>query len=255
MKHSISLATIAGMLALASAGPIHAVTPAPDASPWSYEGATDPSHWGELSPEFTPCATGAMQSPIDVQGATPGNLPALAFHYRPARAKVVNTGHTIELRPLGDLTLTTPTGTYRLAQIHFHTPSETRFAGKAYPLAAHFVHEDHRGRVAAVVAVMYRLGKPNPQLANLFRTMPKDGGQPVPMPGKVNIGGLLPKSLEYYTFSGSLTTPPCTEGVQWYVIKRPLTVSGQQLAAFRTRYPMNARPVQPLDGREVRSGD
>ncbi|WP_343655798.1 carbonic anhydrase family protein [Cupriavidus sp.] len=256
MTHTLRAAAFCGAIVLGSASAI-ATPPPPGHDPhaWSYEGATDPSHWGELDPGFFRCATGEQQSPVDIHGATPAHLPPLAFHYRPTRAKVVNTGHTIEVRPAGDETLTTATGTYRLAQFHFHTPSETRFNGKAYPLSAHFVHQDDQGRVVAVVAVMFRMGKPNPQLATLFRTLPGQGAQPVQMPGRVNIAGLLPKSHNYYTFPGSLTTPPCTEDVRWYVMKQPLTISPQQLAAFRSRYPMNARPLQPLDGREIQSGN
>lgn len=219
---------------------------------WSYEGTTDPSHWGELDPDFFQCAAGKLQSPIDIHGARHAQLPAIGFDYPTGPAKVRNTGHTIEIEPADGGTLTTPTGTYHLAQFHFHTPSETRFNGRAYPLAAHFVHRDDQGHVA-VVAVMFKLGKRNPQLSTLFRTLPEPDDQAVPMPGHVTIAGLLPKKLDYYTFSGSLTTPPCTEDVQWYVLKRPLTISAEQLAAFRSRYPMNARPVQPLDGRDVSS--
>jgi len=255
MTHKLRVAAFAGAIAMASASATGAEPSGHDAHAWSYEGTTDPSHWGELAPDFFQCGTGKRQSPLDIDGATPAHLPALTFRYRPTRAKVANTGHTIEVRPTSDETLVTSAGSYRLAQFHFHTPSETRFHGKAYPLSAHFVHQDNQGRVVAVVAVMFRMGKPNPQLATLFRTLPRPGAQPVPIPGRLNIAGLLPTSQNYYTFPGSLTTPPCTEDVQWYVMKQPLTVSPQQLAAFRTRYPMNARPVQPLDGREVLSGD
>lgn len=246
-KRSILAIALLGAMSVAWA---NAENDLPPHQTWSYDGTTDPAHWGDIDPEFAMCATGTMQSPIDIHGAKPAHLGVLQLHYPATRARVFNTEHTIEVQPAEGGTLITPSGTYRLTLFHFHTPSETRFNGRAYPLSAHFVHRNDEGRIA-VVAVMFRLGKASAPLATPLRTLPEAGDPPVPLPGTLSIASLLPHSLAYYTYSGSLTTPPCTEGVQWYVLKQPLTISAAQLRAFRKRYPMNARPVQPLDGRTV----
>jgi carbonic anhydrase len=138
---------------------------------------------------------------------------------------------------------------YALLQFHFHTPSEETIAGMAMPMVAHLVHKSVEGQLA-VVAVLFKEGTENPALANVFVALPAEGGTHR-LTNRFDPSRILPDKRGYYAFEGSLTTPPCSENVRWQVLKEPLEVSGEQLAAFRKLYPMNARPTQPLNGREV----
>ncbi len=217
---------------------------------WTYSGKTGASHWGELQAGFEACSVGREQSPIDIRGASAAELPPLAFDYSTSSAEIVNNGHTIQIDlPQGGM-LRLPFGAYRLLQFHFHAPSEEKIEGKAYPMVAHMVHRDEQGRIA-VVAVLFREGRENAALARVFAAMPAHEGGKASLAGGLDPAQLLPPSRGYWAFMGSLTTPPCTEGVRWQVLKDPVEVSKAQLAAFRKLYPMNARPVQPLNGRSL----
>ena len=219
---------------------------------WSYSGSTGPDHWATLHPDFELCGRGQAGSPIDIATAEPSNLPAIDFDYRSGPGDVADNGHTIQvdLPAAGDARFAS--GQYRLLQFHFHSPSEERFAGRAYPLVAHLVHADAAGRLA-VVAVPFREGAPNPVLDQVFGALPARGSR-APLAAPIDPAGLLPVSRSYYAYEGSLTTPPCTEGVAWHVLQTPVEASRAQIDAFRARYPMNARPVQPLHGRTVKQG-
>ncbi len=138
---------------------------------------------------------------------------------------------------------------YKLLQFHFHTPSEEKFDGKPYPLVAHLVHKSAQGQLA-VVAVLFKVGKENAALKPVFDKLPPKEGDTLALEA-INLADLLPADPSYYAFMGSLTTPPCSEDVRWQVLKTPVTLSAAQLAAFRKLYKMNARPVQPLNGRKV----
>ena len=217
---------------------------------WSYSGATDARHWSELQEDFATCKLGKEQSPIDIRDAKKGELPAIGFAYKVGAAEIVNNGHTIQVNPAAGGTLTLASGEYKLVQFHFHAPSEEKIDGKAYPLGAHFVHRNDEGKLA-VVGVLFKIGKENPVLAKIFAAMPKKAESKSALPGELDPADLLPASRDYYAFTGSLTTPPCSEGVRWQILQTPVELSKAQLAAFRKLYPMNARPVQPLNGRTV----
>ncbi len=217
---------------------------------WSYSGHADPAHWSELQPDFASCKLGKEQSPIDIRDAAKAELPALGFSYAAGRAEVVNNGHTIQVN-VGDGNSAKLGGSdYKLLQFHFHTPSEEKVNGKAYPLVAHMVHKNAEGQLA-VVAVLFSEGKENPVLKRVFATMPKQADAKAELAEPLNPADLLPAAQGYYAFMGSLTTPPCSEGVRWQVLKQPVEMSKGQLAAFRKLYPMNARPVQALNGRSL----
>ncbi|MBV8158195.1 MAG: carbonic anhydrase [Dyella sp.] len=248
MKRSILPVALLGAMALASV--TTGVGAAEHHTHWSYSGHTGPEHWGDLAPDFAVCKNGTSQSPIDIRGATPEQLTPIDFRYQPSTAKVINNGHTIEVRPAAGNSATTPAGDYQLVQFHFHAPSEYTIDGKHYPLSAHLVHRNEKGELA-VVGVMFEVGAANKALAPVFSALPKRDAAPAALRGKLNLGGMLPAERGYYSFAGSLTTPPCSEGVQWYVLKQPVTVSHAQLEAFRKLYPMNARPVHPAHGRAV----
>jgi carbonic anhydrase len=218
---------------------------------WSYTGAEGAKHWSELQSEFATCKLGREQSPIDIRGAVKSaSLPPLGLEYSAGAAEVLNNGHTMQVNLAEGGQVKLATGAYKLLQFHFHTPSEERINGKAYPLVAHLVHRNDAGQLA-VVAVLFKEGKPNPVLAKIFDVMPAKAEEKSELAGGLDPAQLLPAKKTYYAFAGSLTTPPCSESVRWQVLKEPVQMSKAQLAQFRKRYPMNARPVQPLNGRTV----
>ena len=221
---------------------------------WSYEGESGPQAWGRLKPEFNACATGQRQSPINIDDTMTlqGPAEALQFDYLPSSASVVNNGHTIQVDVQGDSSLTVRGANYRLLQFHFHNPSEERINHKAFALVAHLVHRNPEGQLA-VVAVLFEPGAANALVNKVWTYMPLDVGDRVRMPaGALNLAELLPRDQRYYQFMGSLTPPPCSEGVLWMVLKQPVPLSREQLRLFAQLFPNNARPVQPLNGRAVR---
>jgi carbonic anhydrase len=211
---------------------------------FSYEGATGPEHWWEIcAPTNFTCAAGARQSPIDIPEAPAGDLPHLNVHYGAAPLKVKNNGHTIEVEvEPGTSYLRLGQERYDLVQFHFHTPSEHKLHGQSFPMELHFVHRNALGELA-VVGVFLREGAANPVLQEVWDNI---GGE-----AELNPADLLPAGREYYRYAGSLTTPPCTEGVRWHVLAQPVDVSAAQIEEFRAIFPLNARPLQPLKGRTV----
>lgn len=222
---------------------------------WSYEGEGGPDNWSKLNPDYKTCASGQRQSPIAIEDAATlqGPAEAIQFNYQPANGTVVNNGHTIQVNVEGDNSILVRGTSYKLLQFHFHAPSEERINGKTYPLVAHLVHRSEQGQLA-VVAVLFAPGQPNRLIDKVWTYMPLDVNDSVRMPpGLINLKEVLPQDQRYYQFMGSLTTPPCSEGVLWQVLKQAVSISPEQLKLFTQLYPMNARPVQPLNGRPVRN--
>lgn len=217
---------------------------------WTYKGHTGAAKWGDLQADFATCKIGREQSPIDIRGAGKADLPPIDFGYVQSGAEVVNNGHTIQVNLSEGGTVKLATGTYKLLQFHFHTPSEEKIKGVAYPMVAHLVHKNDDGGLA-VVAVLFQLGKKNPALTRIFKAMPHSADGKADLAEGFNASDLLPAKQSYYAFVGSLTTPPCSEGVRWQVLKNRVQISKGQLHAFQRLYPMNARPVQPLNGRSL----
>jgi carbonic anhydrase len=221
---------------------------------WAYEGENGPQAWGKLKPEFNLCAIGKRQSPIAIKEdfTLQGPAEAIQFHYNPSTGTVVNNGHTIQVNLEGDNSITVRNSTYKLLQFHFHTPSEEVVNNKRAAMVAHLVHKNDEGQLA-VVAVLLDRGEPNSLLNTVWTYMPLDTNDQVRMPaGAVNMNEILPADQRYYQYFGSLTTPPCTEGVLWLVIKQPLRISPEQFKIFSQQFPFNARPTQPVNGRPVR---
>ena len=221
---------------------------------WAYEGETGPQAWGSLKPEFNVCAIGKRQSPINIEdgGTLQGPAEPIQFTYVTSSASVVNNGHTIQVDVQGENSITVRGSNYRLLQLHFHTPSEEQINFKRFPMVAHLVHKSNEGQLA-VVAVLLQEGDANTMIDKVWTYMPLDANDRVRMPqGLLNVSELLPKDQRYYQFMGSLTTPPCSEGVLWMVMKQPVTISRPQYKLFTQLYPNNARPVQPVNGRPVR---
>ena len=221
---------------------------------WSYEGANGPQAWGQLKPDFNLCAIGKRQSPINIEESATlrGPAEAIQFDLSPSSASVLNNGHTIQVDVVGDNSITVRGSNFKLLQFHFHHPSEERVNFQSFAMVAHLVHRNIEGQLA-VVAVLLEPGAANPLVNKVWTYMPLDAGDRVRMPaGILQIAELLPKDQRYYQFMGSLTTPPCSEGVLWMVLKQPVTVSREQLRLFGQLFPNNARPVQPVNGRAIR---
>lgn len=217
---------------------------------WGYGKHGGPAHWGDLKADYAACKLGKEQSPIDIREYSKADLPAIGFEYTAGAAEVVNNGHTIQVNLAAGGKIKLASGEYKLLQFHFHAPSEEKVNGKAYPMVAHLVHRNDDGKIA-VVAVLFKRGKKNPTLAKMFSAMPAKVETKAELEGGLNPAEILPANQAYYAYIGSLTTPPCSEGVRWQVLKQPVELSRGQIAAFRKLYPMNARPVQPLNGRSV----
>lgn len=223
----------------------------PQQHSWTYSGETGPNSWGTLDPKNELCSAGRSQSPIDIKDAKTADLPGLKFDYKTAQASVIDNGHTIQVNYDPGSSMKVGNETYSLRQFHFHYPSEEHVKGQAYDMVAHIVHADAEGRLA-VVAVLLKQGDTNQLIDLIWKNIPREKGKAVTVTGAaLNAADLLPTDHGYYTFAGSLTTPPCSEGVTWYVMKAPVTLSTAQVAFFKALYPMNARPIQPTNGRQI----
>lgn len=221
-------------------------------SHWTYSGETGPAQWGGLAPEYAACSEGRSQSPVNLTGMMEANLPAIKFSYDAVKLHIVNNGHTIKADYGDGSGIKVEGHDYKLLQFHFHSPSENRINGRSFPLEAHLVHADQDGNLA-VIAVMFTQGQANRVLDKIWKYMPVKANATMDVINlTVNAMNLLPADKDYYAFEGSLTTPPCTEGVRWMVLKDPVTISAEQIREFQqTMHHDNNRPVQPLYGRTV----
>ena len=218
---------------------------------WGYSGKIAPEHWGSLDSAYTLCAAGVNQSPVDLTDCIESELEPVSLNYTGLVTEIVHTGHTVQAKYTAGSTVTVNGKTFSLKQLHFHTPGENLIRGKQFPLEAQFVHADPDGNLA-VIAVMYSLGKENAELKKIWRQMPDEAGKGAGMSSQVRADDLMPENKEYYRFNGSLTTPPCTEGVLWLVMKNPVPVSEAQVKqlAEALGHPNN-RPVQPINARPI----
>jgi carbonic anhydrase len=223
-------------------------------TPWSYAGARGPEHWGDLDPQYAPCKEGREQSPIDIRGTERAKLPALRFEYQSGPLNVINNGYTalrVDYVHSGDF-LIVGDQRYELTQFHFHRPSEESVRGRQYDMVLHLMHAAGGGKVAGV-AILLKAGHANPTLQKLWAYMPQTAGALEEISGvEFNPAPLLPNDTAYYTYMGSQTAPPCTEGVTWFVLKTPMDISAEQINAFAKLYPHDVRPLQPLNGRVVK---
>ncbi len=220
---------------------------------WGYTGEGAPEHWGDLTPEFHMCKEGKNQTPIDIRtvDAYKTTLEPIQFHYYAPSEEVANNGHSEQVNIQPGSYIVVDGIKFDLKQFHFHTPSENTIDGRYFPLEAHFVHLDKDGNIA-VVALMFEYGKPNEVLEKIWSTMPENVGKKSLTLSGDDIKKLLPKDRSYYRFNGSLTTPPCSEGVRWLVLKTPVEVSKEQVQKFAEimEHPNN-RPVQPINARVI----
>ena len=219
---------------------------------WSYSGETGADKWASLDKSFETCGVGQRQSPIDIRRTVLADLPPIQFAYKPVPLSIVNNGHSIRVDTPGAGEITVDGETYELQQFHFHKPSEEKLNGKTYDMVVHLVHQSKAGKLA-VVAVTMEAGKEQSLIRTLWTHLPLEQNKPVTrVDVKINPSLLIPAKRTYYTFLGSLTTPPCTEGVLWLVLKSPMQVSKEQLAGFGTLYKNNVRPVQGVNNRLIK---
>jgi carbonic anhydrase len=220
---------------------------------WSYSGPTGPEHWGKLKPEFAACASGKRQSPIDIRDGARLELEPIRFDYKPAPLRIVDNGHTVQVNYAEGSSIQVAGERYELKQFHFHKPSEERINGRLYDMVAHLVHQSMDGRLA-VVAVLFEAGPfHNGFVKGLWPHLPLESGREIaPLEVTIDVSELLPAERTYYTFMGSLTTPPCSEGVLWMVLKNPVPITAEQVRVFGRLYALNARPVQPPHGRLIK---
>ena len=218
---------------------------------WAYDGEGGPANWGKLKPEYSTCDTGSRQSPVDIRDGIRVDLEPIQFHYRTSRFRLINNGHTIQAGVDGN-SISLLGKNYELIQFHFHRPAEERVNGKTFPMVAHLVHRSEEGKLA-VVALFLEKGRDHPVIQTLWNHLPLEKNEVVQPPmDTIDVGQLLPDNRNYYTYMGSLTTPPCTEGVLWLVLKQPQQISSEQMAIFARLYPHNARPIQPTGNRLVK---
>ncbi len=236
------------------ASPHAVVAPAPHAVHWSYEGETGPQAWARLAPEFAKCGNGARQSPIDIRDGMKLDLEQITFDYRPSSFRVIDNGHTIQANVGGWNSIRVMGRRFMLVQFHFHSPSEETIDGRLYDMVAHLVHKDPAGKLA-VVAVLVERGARQPAIQTVLNNLPLEKGEEIPASSTIDLNQLLPENRKYFTYMGSLTTPPCSEGVLWIVMKQPVQATLDQLNLFARMYPMNARPIQAAGGRVIKESN
>ncbi|NQV81123.1 MAG: carbonic anhydrase family protein [Alphaproteobacteria bacterium] len=231
-----------------SLGVSHAAETGHDAVHWDYKGEGAPEKWGSLESRFRVCDLGLEQSPIDLQRSLRAEVGEVHPFFRPTRLRVLNNGHTVQVNADQGSYSEIVGQRYELLQFHFHHPSEHLLDGESFPLEIHFVHRSAAGQLA-VLGVFFRQGAANRELAKVFSAMP---GQETPERDagmQVDPLALLPDSRGYLRYMGSLTTPPCSQGVLWTVFREPLEASSSQIQQFSSIFPLNARPIQPLNTR------
>jgi len=218
---------------------------------WGYAGEGAPANWAKLRPDYATCGNGKRQSPIDIRDGIRVDLEPIKFDYKPTLFRIIDNGHTVQTNVGAGSTISVMGRQFELMQLHFHRPAEERVNGKTYDMVVHLVHKDLDNQLA-VIAVLLENGSENPVIQTLWNNLPLEVGQDVAPSVAINLNGLLPENRHYWTYMGSLTTPPCTEDVLWMVLKQPVQVSAEQIAIFSRLYRNNARPIQPTSGRLIK---
>lgn len=217
---------------------------------WGYEGVTDPSHWAGLEADFALCSMGQFQSPINLQSDTAiAKSKTLSINYHPSLFNAVNTGRTLQMNTASGSQISLDNQIYKLIQFHFHAPSEHLIDSKTSEMELHLVHKNANNQLT-VLGVMIEPGSPNQALEELWDHIPAVGAKQAPELS-IDTSQLLPDDLSFYHYQGSLTTPPCSESVNWVVMKHPIQASSSQIETFKSHFHANARPIQVLHNRPV----
>jgi carbonic anhydrase len=221
---------------------------------WSYEGESGPANWSKINVDWAKCGTGNRQSPIDLRDGIKVNLEQISFDYHPSSFSEVNNGHTIQVTVGGGNFITVGNTAYELQGFHFHRPSEEKINGKGTEMVIHLVHKSAEGKIA-IIAVLLERGQPHRLMQTIWDNLPLEKLETVAPSIVIDPADALPERREYFTYMGSLTEPPCTEGVLWMVFKQPMQASPAQMALFSRLYPLNARPVQSTAGRMIKESN
>lgn len=218
-------------------------------TPWGYAGQQGPEHWGELG--YPECSAGKRQSPVDIPETVGTTQGGVAFHYQPSAIDVINNGHTVQFNGQSDSYITLGDTRYDLLQFHFHSPSEHTISGRPFPMELQLVHQSADGQQAIVgVFIEAGQGSDNETLNRVFGALAGYTGQKLSSDAQIKASELLPQERGHYRFMGSLTTPPCSEGVKWFVMREPIEISARQLTRFQSIFDNNARPTQLWNKRE-----
>ena len=221
---------------------------------WSYEGDSGPASWSKINVDWAKCGNGSRQSPIDIRDGMKVELEQISFDYHPSSFNVVDNGHTVQVGVSGGNYITVQNRMFELQQFHFHRPSEERINGKAFEMVVHLVHRDAEGRLA-VLALLLERGAPQATIQTVWNNLPLEKFETMQPTILLDPAEMLPARRDYYTYMGSLTSPPCSEGVLWLVMKQPVQASPAQMALFSRLYPLNARPVQAGNGRIIKESN
>lgn len=217
---------------------------------WSYD-TTGPSDWGHLSETYAACSTGMAQSPINLENATSAKLPTLEFQYQDVPVNIEHTGYNFNVNIAPGNFLVIDGQRFQLLQFHFHRPGEHAVNGAVAPMEVHLVHQASNGQIA-VVGVNMQIGAPNPVIDMVWNHLPGHDGITIKSPLTFNPADMLPTDQGYFRYDGSLTTPPCSEGLLWHVMRGTIGVSQEQVETYFQVFGETARPIQPLNGRSIR---
>ena len=246
-------ATLTALLLILNAcssgnGPVPTAPSSP--AHWTYEGEEGPAHWGELDPAYEMCRKGKSQSPIDISSPSVQDFVNIVFHYQPSEVNILNNGHTVQVNYDPGSYIKLDGVRYDVAQFHYHAPSEHEVSGKLFAAELHIVHKSADGKLA-VVGLLLQEGSANAALDPFIDNLPTEKSEVKDVGVKINIMEFLPSVQTTYRYSGSLTTPPCSEGVSWLVMTTPVELESAQLRKLESLFEANNRPVQPLNDRFV----
>ncbi|GAB4497934.1 MAG: carbonic anhydrase family protein [Anaerolineales bacterium] len=258
MKSSQTIILVLTMVFLAACSSLPALnapfaepTAAPAKIHWTYEGEEGPEHWGELDSAYSTCSNGTRQSPIDLSNATKADLANIVFNYQPSEISILNNGHTVQVSYTAGGYIEVDGARYEVAQFHYHSPSEHTLNGESFPAEIHIVHKNSAGKLALVIGILLTEGAENPAYQAFLDNLPSQPGPETKLNFPLTAADLLPAVQTTLRYSGSLTTPPCTEEIAWFVMTTPVELSSAQLQHLESVYNGNNRPVQPLNQRPL----
>jgi carbonic anhydrase len=221
---------------------------------WSYEGEAGPANWGKINTAWGKCGSGERQSPIDIRDGMKVEMEEITFDYKPSSFTVTDNGHTVQVDLAGGNYIAVSGRQYELLQFHFHRPGEERINGRTFEMVVHLVHRDPEGKLA-VIAVLLERGKAQNMIQTVWNNLPLEKYDVIRPSIVLDPSDILPPKRDYFAYMGSLTTPPCTEGVLWMVMKEQVQATPAQMALFSRLYPMNARPLQANAGRVIKESN